>query len=388
MKSFVMVQTGDRRLEADELEIPRIPADGGLLRVESCGLCGTDVEQFRGSYSENGLRYPAVPGHEPVGVVEELGAEAAQRWNLRVGDRIAVVPMLSCGRCALCLGGAHHQCKELWRGVPGAGSGYGSIPANHGHGLWGGYSQYLVLHPRTLFCRVPAAVGPRLANLYQALASGMHWAVSLPRTAYGESVLVLGSGQRGLASIVALRAAGAGPIIVTGIGRDAYKLDLALRLGATHTIVADEQDTVATVLRLTDGRGVDVAVDTVPVRGDVVNDAIACLRPGGRLVLAGLKGPGGAVPIDTDRLIARSITVQGAFAQPFGAYEQGMDLLAARIADLGVLHTHDYPLRAAVEALSVLAGERPGEEPVSVTLNPWTAGAPGRAPGVPRGLPI
>jgi threonine dehydrogenase-like Zn-dependent dehydrogenase len=158
--------------------------------------------------------------------------------------------------------------------------------------------------------------------------------------------------------------------VVTGIERDAYKLALARRLGATYTIVADRQDTVETVMELTGGRGVDVAVDTVPASGEVVIDAIACVRLGGRIVLAGLKGSGSVVPIETDRLITKSITIHGALSQPWSAYERGMDLLASDLENLSLLHTHEYPLQDAVTAISVLGGEHPEEECVSVTLNP------------------
>ena len=369
MKSRVMLQVGDRHLEEDELEVPGTRPDTALLRVEACGLCGSDVEQYRGHFAaKNMIQYPVVPGHEPVGVIEDIGSDAAQRWRLVRGDRVAIVPAMSCGRCHHCLTGSHFLCRELFPGASYAS--YGYIPRDTGHGLWGGYSEYMVLHPNTLLYKVPDHVPPRRATLYQALASGLRWAVQVPQTRYGESVLVLGAGQRGLASVVALRACGAGDIIVTGIARDAYKLEIARQLGATHTILADEEDTVDRVLEITGGRGVDVAIDVVPSLGRTVVDAIECVRTGGAVVLAGLKGSTVRVDIDTDQIVNRNITVHGVFSQPVTSYRDGIELLASRLDEVSVLHTHEYPLTQVETALRVLGGEYPDERPISISIYP------------------
>ena len=93
MKSRAMVQVADRRLEMFEREIPKVRADEGLLQVETCGLCGSDVEQYKGRFVEKGLvKYPLIPGHEPIGRIVELGHEAARLWGVSVGDRVALEP--------------------------------------------------------------------------------------------------------------------------------------------------------------------------------------------------------------------------------------------------------------------------------------------------------
>jgi threonine dehydrogenase-like Zn-dependent dehydrogenase len=369
VKSRVMLQVGDRRIEEDELEVPVTKPDTALLRVEACGLCGSDVEQYRGHFAQKGMiQYPVVPGHEPVGIIDEIGSEAAQSWHVSRGDRVAIVPSISCGRCGNCLDGNNQLCRELFRGS--SFPSYGYISRDLDHGLWGGYSEYIALHPNTLLYKVPDHIPPRTATLYQALASGLRWAVQVPRTTYGDSVLVLGAGQRGLAAVLALRACGAGDIIVTGIARDAYKLEIARQLGATHTIVADQEDTVSRVMEITGGRGVDVALDVVPALGQTVVDAFDCVRTGGTVVLAGLKGSDIRVNVDTDRLVNRDITVHGVFSQPAAAYRDGVELLASKLDEVSVLHTHEYPLADVVTALEVLGGEDPGEQPISVSIYP------------------
>ena len=91
-----MVQTGAGKLELQRFDRPEIGDNDGLLRVEACGICGTDTETFRGAIPIN---YPVIPGHEPVGRIEEIGSRAAQRWGLEAGDRVVVQAEFGCGRC-------------------------------------------------------------------------------------------------------------------------------------------------------------------------------------------------------------------------------------------------------------------------------------------------
>ena len=369
MKARVMAQVGDRRLEMIEREIPKVGPDEALLQVEACGLCGSDVEQYKGNFVQKGFaEYPVIPGHEPVGRIAELGTEAARTWGVKVGDRVALEPHLSCGKCARCLTGSYHLCRSLFsvKSPPS----YGYLPMRVGHGLWGGYGQYIHLHPRTIVHRLPAELPLELSTMYQAIAGGIRWAVHVPETAFGDTVLVLGAGQRGLGAVIACARAGARTIIATGLTRDAKKLELARRFGAAHTIVADRENVVERVMAITDGKGVDVAVDVTPSAIQPVEDAIAAVRPGGRVVLAGLKGGTKKVPIDTDMIAMREIRLQGVFSQGNEPYDQAIDLLTKNHARLAPMHTHEFPLEAAATAIETLAGERPGEEAICISIHP------------------
>ena len=117
------------------------------------------------------------------------------RGGVKVGDRVALEPHLSCGRCWLCLGGDYHNCRSLM--PPGAPPCYGYTPRDVGHGLWGGYGEYIHLHERTMLHKVPEAMPLGLATLYQPIAAGVRWAVQVPKTAMGDTILILGHGQRG-----------------------------------------------------------------------------------------------------------------------------------------------------------------------------------------------
>jgi len=370
MKSIAMAQIADRRIEKIEMEVPRVGPAEGLLRVEACGLCGSDVEQFNGLLARNNtVQYPIIPGHEPVGIIEEIGPEAEANWGVRKGDRVAIAGPLNCGRCDHCLGGTHHLCRSLFA-TEGFLPAYGLIPTTFGHGLWGGYSEYIHLHPRTLFCKIPDNVPARLATMYQALAAGLRWAVAVPETAMGDTVLVLGCGQRGLASVVALKRAGAGRIIVTGLARDSHKLALARQLGATDVIVADREDVTARVMEITAGRGVDVSIDVVPVSGIPIGVAINAVRTGGTIVLAGIKGNPSGIAIDTDQIVKREITLKGVMTQTYNFYREAVDMLSRDLALLAPMHTHEYALDDVETALKVLAGEVPGQQAISISIHP------------------
>jgi threonine dehydrogenase-like Zn-dependent dehydrogenase len=363
-----MVQLGPRRLEMMEVEVPALEAGGALLRVEACGLCGSDIEQFNGTLGYlTPQSFPMIPGHEPVGIIEEIDAGTARDWGVAAGDRVAVVPHLACGDCRHCTNGRGHLCTGL---LPVPRSDYGFMPLGYRHGLWGAYGEYMALHPKTVLYTIPAGVPAPVASLYQSLAAGLRWAVQVPQTTPSDTVLVLGCGQRGLASVVALRSAGVRSIIVTGLARDRFKLDHALRLGATATIAVDEEDTVERVMALTGGLGVDVALDVAPSSFQPFLDAIDVTRPGGTIVVAGVKDRDSAMPFNTNRVLYKELSIHGVFTPGAESYERAIDLLIRSVAELAPLHTHSLPLEAAEEGIAMLSGRRAGVQSIGITLEP------------------
>ena len=145
--TFAMVLTAPRRLEPRDLPVPEIGDDGALLRVEACGICGSDYEQFEGVLR---TPVPVIPGHEPVGVIEAIGDRAARRWGVDVGDRVAVENLISCRFCEACLAGSYTLCRK--RRI------YSYIPLTEGHGLWGAYAEYMVLDPNSVVHRIDRRV--------------------------------------------------------------------------------------------------------------------------------------------------------------------------------------------------------------------------------------
>ncbi|HEY7223904.1 MAG TPA: alcohol dehydrogenase catalytic domain-containing protein [Micromonosporaceae bacterium] len=380
------VQVGPRRIEMQEFARPKINADTGLLRVEANGICGSDVETYKGHLGN--ARDPFIPGHEPLGIVEEVGKRAAQRWGVQAGDRVALEIIVPCRSCQLCLTGRYQSCRN--RTV-----GHGVTPTKVAPGIWGGLSEYIYLSPNAILHPVDPSLPAEIAVMFNPLGAGVRWAVHLGQVGLGDTVLILGAGQRGLAAVIASRAAGAGTIIVTGLASDAHKLALAREFGADHTIVVDEPpapgasqraaaseertngagtsgsavNTVERVAELTNGDLADVTLELTPMATAPVTDALLATRHGGRVVLAGLKG-GKQVPLVTDMIINRALTVVGAFGVDARAYDEAIRIIESRRFPLEKLHTHTFGLDDTVRAIETLAGEVPGEASVHVSVHP------------------
>ena len=169
-------------------------------------------------------------------------------------------------------------------------------------------------------------------------------------------------------SRLASREAGAARIIVGGRGLRPWKLDLALQLGATHVVNTDEDAVVDVVREVTDGEMVDRAIDTSPNVVKPVEDCIASLRSEGTLVLTATKDE--AVPGFVGQIIAKALTVRGAYSVSDWAKRQAIRVLSAGTYDLSRLHTHTLPIDELDRAMRILGGEVPGEEAVHITVTP------------------
>ena len=241
-----MVLHAPRSLELREFDYPRVQDDDALLRIEACGLCGTDHEQYSGHLF---FGFAFIPGHESVGVIEAIGDEAARRWGVQAGDRVAVEVFQSCRSCDQCTRGNYRHCVRH-----GVGDSYGFIPTDRHPGLWGGYAQHQYLSPDTMVLTVPDGLDPVLATLFNPLGAGIRWGATVPGTGPGDVVAVLGPGIRGLCSLVAAREAGAAFVMVTGHGaRDRSRLSVARRFGADLVVDTAEQDPVAALKGETGG---------------------------------------------------------------------------------------------------------------------------------------
>lgn len=357
--SFAMVQTAPRKLEPMDIPLPDISDDSGLMRIDACGICGSDYEQFEGVLR---TPMPAVPGHEPLGTVVNIGDRAAKRWGVDVGDRIAVETMISCRHCAPCLDGSYHLCDT--RRI------YSYIPLSDEPGLWGSYSQYMYLDPNAVVHKIDPTLAPETAVMFNPLGAGFRWAVEIPETGPGDTVVIMGPGQRGLASVLACKEAGADKIIVTGLEADANKLELARKFGADATIDVQNEDARDRVRELTGGRGADVVVDVSSYATEPIVQAIHFARSGGRIVLAGVKG-GKAIPnFVSDMVVFKELTIKGAMGVTRSGYASAIRLLEKRKYPIELMHTHNFDLEQAELAIKTLAREIEGEESIHSCLIP------------------
>jgi threonine dehydrogenase-like Zn-dependent dehydrogenase len=347
LTSRAVVQTGPRSLELTELEVPdEIGPEEGLLRIEGCGMCGSDYEGYVGAIGASAL--PLVPGHEIVGRIERLGGAAAERTGVAVGDRVAV--------------------------EPGAGPGgvvYSQTGLSRAPGLWGGYADYLWLAAGSRLHRVPDHLTIEDAVLFNPMGAGVGW-VRAAGIRAGDSVLIEGPGQRGLTCLVAALEAGAETVIVTGMSSDRHKLDLATKLGATHVVVADVDSVVDTVHEITHGRGVNKTIDVTPFSITAVTDAIEATRRGGTIVLAGVKGDDRVVPLISDRLVVKALTLRGVLGCDSAAFARAIELIVDGRHQLELLHSHTLPLDELERGMQLLGGELEGESTLHVTIVPRT----------------
>lgn len=354
-----------RRAELRAFDVPPIPADGGLLRVETTGVCGSDWPYFLQYPKAKG---PLILGHEMIGFVAAAGSVAAKRWGVKEGDRVALEEYLPCGHCDYCRSGEFRLC-DATDTLLGDGIRYGSTPISVAPSLWGGYSQYLYLHPSSVFHKVPAHVAAAQATLAIPLGNGMEWAYLQGRAAIGECVVIQGPGQQGLACTIAAKEAGASLVVVTGLGADRHRLALARELGADRVIDVEKEDLLKSVADMTGGAMADLVIDCASGGPYTVVSAIHLARKRGRVLLCGRKGQ--PVPaFDSDLLFKKVLTVRGMRGHSYRAVEMALHIIASGRYPLDKLCTHVFGLSEVTEALHTVGGEgRPSA--IHCSVDPW-----------------
>jgi threonine dehydrogenase-like Zn-dependent dehydrogenase len=367
MSCLAAVATEPGVTEVRELPLPDPEPNSGLLRVEITGVCGSDWSYYHHLPETRG---PLILGHETVGVIERAGSEAQRRWGLKEGDRVALEEYLPCGHCEFCRAGDFRLCEASdWRS---GGLRYGTTAMSVAPGLWGGYARYQHLHESTVFHRVPDGVAGKHAALALPLANGIEWAYLHGRAGPGDVVVVQGPGQQGLACVAAAREAGAGLIIVTGLSTptDRLRLELARRFGAAHTIDIEQQDLLATVADLTGGHMADLVIDCASGGPASVLSAIQLARKKGRVILGGQKRR--SIPeFDSDRIIAKFLTVKGMRGHSYQAVELALGMIAGNRHGVCDLSTHSFALADTDLALRTLVGQGV-EATVHCTVDPWS----------------
>jgi threonine dehydrogenase-like Zn-dependent dehydrogenase len=364
MHARALVQTGARKLEIRELEVPAdIRPDQALLRIESNAVCGSDYEQYRGA-DLNGMAmpFPLIPGHEPVGRIEKIGDDARRLWGVDEGDRVFVEALKSCGRCRSCRATRGSVCSFPFV--------YGYQSLDLEHGLWGGMAEYMAITDDTVLHHIPDAVSVEDAAFINAMGAGFQWAVTTGGVGVGDRVLVIGPGQRGIACLVAALEAGARQVILAGLTKDQHKLDLAKRFGAHAVIDVQATSLVEAVRELTDHEGPDVVLDLAPGAPQTVVEALEVVARGGAVVLAATKGMHPADGFFPDRLQMKNARLLSARPPEWWATEQAIRVIAKQRYPFAAVHSHTMPLEQAERAIRIFGGEMAGEDALHVTIAP------------------
>lgn len=357
-KSLAAVTTDVLKTEVREFEIPNIEIDAGLLRIEAAGICGSDW----GSYQRS--KTPRIMGHENIARVDRLGSLAAKNFKLKEGDRIALEEYIPCGQCTYCRSGDFRLCLQTEaRGAADTVLRYGSSPVAMGPKLWGGYSQFMYLHPQAVVHRVKEGVPANHLAMSIPMSNGVQWVQFECGLKMGQSILIQGPGQQGLAAVMTARHLGAKTIIVSGLARDAERLAKAKKFGAHVTINVEEEDLVKRVMDITGGEGCDAVLD-VAGGPNTLLDALKCVRRAGTVVFA---YAGVIANFPAAEMTAKRVTLKAARGHSYQAVETAIELISSGIYPVELMATHEFKLDEVDLAIKSIGGQGvPGAIHVSV----------------------
>jgi len=340
MRAAVAQASGELRIETLERPAPR--ENEVRVRVEACGLCGSDLHFYGGRLLAPGQ----IPGHEIVGRIEARGPGVSDPIE---GARIAVEPVRGCGSCTPCRDGRANVCRAF---------------RLHGLNLPGGFAEAVVVRADRCF-PVAADVDPAVAAMAEPLAVSIH---GLERGGFegGQRVLILGAGSIGLVTAIVARAMGAGEIWISA--RHAGQAELAKQLGAHH-VLAESDASPQALDALGREKDFDLVVETVGSSADTLRSAGAAVRPGGAISVLGVFM--GAVQVEPTPLLLKEATLAWSNCYQHSAQAPADFAVAAGLVDtererLSLLTTHRIALDRIDQAYRIAGDKRSGSVKVSV----------------------
>ena len=307
-------------------------------------------------------------GHENIGFIAKIGANASKRWGVKEGDRVALEEYVACGSCAMCRSGNHRFCPQPFDGTRGDArhAGYGITPISFEPGLWGGYSQYLYIHEGALVHKLPEHVDANEAAFFLPFSNGFEWAVEYGGATLGSTVVIQGPGQQGLAAVIAAREAGAACIIISGLSHDEHRLEVARKLGADYTVDVSSEDLVEKVMEYTRGHGADVVVNVTGGGKTTVREGMDMAAFNGVVALPA----GGNETVSVGDTGRKNLTLKWCHGHSYKSVEHAIQTIASGKYPIKEITTHHFGLKDAAYAVASVAGEgAPGA--IHVSIDPW-----------------
>ena len=329
----VALFTGIRELEVCERSMPVLERPGDvLLQIETVGVCGSDIHYYtEGRIGGQVIEHPATLGHECAGTVVEVGPAVAE---LKAGQRVAIDPAISCGRCDQCEQGRSHTCRNLkFLGCPG------QAP--------GAAAEYITIDAGSCY-PIPDSMTMVQAALVEPLSVAIH-AQNIAGMQPGGSVGILGSGPIGLSVLLAVGALCPGRTYVTDLLDN--RLELAKRCGADWIGVPTDENVVESILK-EEPDGLDCVFECAG-RQETLDQAVELLRPGGTLVLVGIPETG-RVSFRMDSLRRKELRLQNVRRQN-DCTKAAIDLVASGAVGIDLLATHHFDLDETKAAFDLVA---------------------------------
>jgi len=349
MRANVFHGVNDIRVE--EVQRPHAGVGEAVIRITLTTICGTDLHIVRGEYP---VKPGLIIGHEPVGVIEELGPGVR---GYEIGERVLVGAITPCGQCRACLSGHHSQC--------GHGTGFEAIGGwRFGNTLNGAQAEYLLVpYAQANLAKIPDELSDDQVVLLADIASTGFSGAESGGVRIGDSVAVFAQGPIGLCATAGAKLMGAS--LVVGIDGDETRLGMAKRMGADVVLDYRGVDIVAEIKRLTDG-GVDVAIEALGTQQTFEN-ALRCLRPGGTLSSLGVYSGKLQMPYDAfaaglgDHRIVTTLCPGGKERM-----RRLMETVRRGRVDLRPLLTHTFALDQIAEGYGIFGDRRDGVLKVAI----------------------
>ena len=320
---------GTDKMILKEIPVPETKEKEVLVQIEYVGICGSDVHYFHtgccGSYKVD-LSQDFMLGHECAGTVVKVGEGVK---DLKVGDRVALEPGITCGKCEFCKSGHYNLCPDVV---------FLATPP-----VQGCYEQFIAF-PEDMCFKLPDNVSTLEGCLIEPLSVGFH-AANQGEVGVGDTVMILGSGCIGLVTMLACKAHGAGQIIVADLV-DA-RLEKAKELGATAVINSKNTDVFKEVKRLTNGRGADVVFETAgsPV---TIAQTPFLVRRGGTITLVGLASQE-EITYNFAQIMDKEATIKSVFRYR-NIYPKAIAAVSSGAIDVKKIVTHEFDLDHIQEA--------------------------------------
>jgi L-iditol 2-dehydrogenase len=327
MNNKAIFMRGTNDMVWKDIPVPKVSDDEVLIKVDTVGICGSDVHYYQyGRIGDFVVEGDFILGHECAGEVVEVGSKVK---NLFVGDRVALEPGKTCGKCELCKGGKYNLCPEVE---------FFATPPYHGV-----LCNYVV-HPENMCFKLPENVSNVEGALVEPLAVGLH-ATEQGGVKLGDTVVIYGSGCIGLVTLLSSKARGASKVIVVDILEN--RLKTAKKLGADYVINSAEEDPLKAIEAITEGKGAHVVIDAAAAEA-TVKQTVDVLKTGGTIVLIGMTAKD-EVPFNFMKLMNKEGTFKTIFRYR-NLYPVAINAIASGTINVKGIVSHEFSFENTKEA--------------------------------------